>query len=413
MIQRVKGTQDFLDLTLYTFLLNAAKAHLERSNFSQIETPVLEPVELFKRSLGAETDVISKEMYTVGADDSICLRPEYTASCMRAFMSEGNLHTPWKVFMWGPLFRHERPQKGRYREFHQIDMEILGTQSVYQDVQFITLLDRFFHESLHLSTYALLINFLGCPSDRAAYKKKLHAYLTRIEGQLCPTCLIRKESNILRVFDCKVESCQALYQKAPFIADNLCTACEVEWKTLKDTLELLSVSFSFKPTLVRGLDYYDKVVFEFVSTELGAQNAFCGGGRYDTLATVLGAKEDYPAIGAAIGIERVILLLEGIKDRLPLPVKAPLQVIVPLTQEQQALGLLIGDELLAHGFCTEVLLEGDSVKSMMRTANKLGAKNVLLIGPDEQAQKKVTVKNMTTGNEQNVPQQELIATLKK
>ena len=407
MIHRVKGTQDFIDLTLRNFLLDAAKQHLATYNFTQISTPILEPLELFKRSLGEETDVVSKEMYTLAADESICLRPEATASCVRAFVNHGISQTPWKVFMWGPMFRHERPQKGRYREFNQISMEIIGSQSVYQDVQFLKMLDRFFSEVLKLDTYALLINFLGCKADRAAYKKKLYAFLSKKETELCDKCKIRKERNIMRVFDCKNPSCQELYLKAPFIVDHLCKECSQEWQDLKDNLEHLSVSYSYKPTLVRGLDYYDKTVFEFASTELGAQNAFCGGGRYNSLAQEIGAKVDQPSIGASIGMERVEILLEN-KKNLPIKELPRLHVIVPLSKEQHSLALLLADELQARQLVTDVLLEGDSVKSMMRKANKMGARYVLLIGPDEQEKKVVTVKDMLKHEEATVHQQDLV-----
>ena len=410
MIHRVKGTQDILDLTLRTFLLDAAKKHLAAYNFTQISTPILEPLELFKRSLGQETDVVSKEMYTLAADESICLRPEATASVMRAFVNHSIEQTPWKVFMWGPMFRHERPQKGRYREFNMISMEVIGSQSIYQDVQFLKMLDRFFSETLKLDTYALLINFLGCSDDRATYKKKLYQFLSKKEHELCEKCKVRKERNIMRVFDCKNPACQQLYEKAPFIVDHLCQDCTSEWQELQNNLEHLSVSYSYKPSLVRGLDYYDKTVFEFVSTELGAQNAFCGGGRYNTLAKQIGAKKDYPSLGASIGMERVILLLQD-KDNLPLEEQQRLHVIVPLSQEQHSLALLIADELQARQLATDLLLEGDSVKSMMRKANKMGARYVLLIGPDEQQKKVVTVKDMLKHDEQTIHQQELVSYL--
>jgi len=411
IMQRVKGTQDILDLTLFTFLTQEAKKHLERYNFTQIATPILEPVELFKRSLGIDTDVVSKEMYLLAADETLCIRPEATASCMRAFVNNGVTDTPWKIFLWGPMFRHERPQKGRFREFHQINMEVIGATSIYQDVQFITMLDRFFHEQLHLDTYGLALNFLGCSADRAIYRKKLYDFLSQHEQKLCANCQERKERNIMRVFDCKNEGCQELYRTAPFIVDHLCKECEGEWKQLKDTLEHLSVSFSYRPTLVRGLDYYDKTVFEFVSTELGAQNAFCGGGRYNSLAQQVGAKKEVQSIGASIGIERILLLLENKQQELALPIKQPLQVIIPLTAEQHSLALLIADELLAHNIRTEVLLENDSVKSMMRQANKLEAQHALLIGPDEQAKKVITLKNMATSESQEVSHQELVQVL--
>ncbi len=414
MFNRIKGTQDFLDLTLFNFLIEQLKKHLTTYNFTEIATPLLEPLELFKRSLGTETDVVTKEMYVVKTDsdeESICLRPEATAAIVRAFVNNGVMQTPWKVFLWGPMFRHERPQKGRYRQFHQASIEVIGSSSINQDVQLLKMLDRFFFEVLKLDTYGLLINFLGCAADRAVYQKELYAFLGDKASQICPTCQIRKEKNIMRIFDCKNETCKILYKDAPKIADYLCPACEKEWQELKNNLEHLSVSYSYSPTLVRGLDYYEKTVFEFVSTELGAQNAFCAGGRYNQLAKIIGSKEDQPSVGAAMGIERLLLMLERIKDKLILPQLPALHVIIPLTPEQQSLALLIADELQARGLCTEILLEGESIKSMMRKANKLSAKYALLIGPEEQAQKLITVKNMITGAEQKVPQKELVTQL--
>lgn len=414
MISRIKGTQDLLDLTVLNFLLSIIKKHLEEYNFSEISTPILEPLELFKRSLGLETDVITKQMYTLATgpeEELIALRPEGTASVMRAFLNNHVETVPWKVFCFGPMFRHERPQKGRLREFHQVTIEIIGSRSVYQDAHFIKMLDRLFYEKLELDTYALAINFLGCRADRAQYREKLYKFLETTVAQLCPTCVIRKEKNIMRIFDCKSEICQRLYKNAPYIADNLCATCAQEWQTLKDNLEQLSVSFSYIPTLVRGLDYYSKTVFEFISPDLGAQSTFCGGGRYENLATELGATRDYPSIGAAIGIERMLLLLQHKADLVPVE-KPRLHVIVPLTQEQHALALLLADELQAQGLCVDILLEGDSVKSMMRKANKMGARFVMLLGPDEQAQRTVTVKNMVSGEEHTVSQTELVNFLK-
>ncbi len=409
MITKVKGTQDFLDLTLFNFLLAEAKNHFALYNFIEIATPILEHTELFKRSLGLETDVVSKEMYTLADDEeeSICLRPEVTASCVRAFVNNGIQQTPWKIFTWGPMFRHERPQKGRFRQFHQIDMEIIGSQSIYQDVHFLKMLDRFFAETLKLDTYGLLINFLGCREDRAAYKKKLYAYLEKQATAVCATCIIRKEKNIMRVFDCKSPDCQQVYKQAPRIADSLCPQCQLEWQQLRDNLEHLSISYSYTPTLVRGLDYYDKTVFEFVSSELGAQNAFCGGGRYNSLVKEVGGKEDEASLGTAIGIERILLLLERIKDKLTLPMLKPLYVVLPLSAEQHPLALLLADELQAREMCTDVLLDEASLKSMMRKVNKMGAKYALIVGPDEQKEQKVTVKNMMTGAEEKIAQRDL------
>lgn len=414
MISRIKGMQDFLDLSLYNGIVTLVKKHLATYNFKEIATPILEPLGLFQRSLGLETDVVTKEMYTISThntSEAIALRPEATASVVRAFVNNNIETTPWKVFNIGPMFRHERPQKGRYRQFHQITMEIIGSVSIHQDAYFIKMLDRLFYEKLNLQEYALGINFLGCPEDRVAYRKELDKFLSTL-ATLCTTCTVRKEKNIIRVFDCKQEECQAHYKKAPFIADYLCVPCATEWQILKDDLKHLAVSYSYMPMLVRGLDYYSKTVFEFVSmSQLGSQNAFCGGGRYDHLAKEVGAKEDQPSIGAAIGIERLLMMLEPQAERFK-ENESPLQVVIPLTPAQQQIGLLFADYLEGQGFCVDILLEGDSVKSMMRKANKMGAANVLILGPDEQEARTVSIKNMLTGEAVTVPQIEAAEKLK-
>ena len=215
----------------------------------------------------------------------------------------------------------------------------------------------------------------------------------------------------MRVFDCKTESCQALYKTGPHIAQSLCKECDSEWKQLQENLQNLSVSFSYNHALVRGLDYYNKTVFEFSGTALGAQNAFCGGGRYDTLATQIGAKQDYPSIGAAIGIERILIMLEAMKDKLSLEQEAALHVFIPLEDGQKELALLLSDELQAANLCTEVFLDNDSVKSMMRKANKLGAKYVIILGSEEQENRTATVKNMITGTENKINQKDLVKIL--
>lgn len=417
MFARIKGTHDYLDLTRFNFITSTTEKHLLAYNFTQIATPILEPIELFKRSLGLETDVVNKEMYTLNTGDNsenICLRPEATASTMRAFLQNPQQLLPWKVFSIGPMFRHERPQKGRYRQFHQISVEVIGSDAIIQDAYFITMLERLFQEKFKLQNYALLINFLGCPADRTAFKEILRAFLKKHITEICATCQVRAEKNVMRIFDCKNPICQEIYKNAPHIADHLCQPCALEWKILQTLLHELSVSFSYTPTLVRGLDYYDKTVFEFTSMELGAQNTFCGGGRYNHLAKQLGNNKEYSALGAAMGIERLILMIEDplIKGLLQLPAQPPLYTIIPLTPDQQTLALHIADSLHAHGLRCEALIEGDSVKSMMRKADKLATHRCIIIGPDEQAAGTLKIKNMSEGTEQTIKQNELVSLLK-
>lgn len=417
MISKVKGTQDFLHMTLFNYVINTVRKVLTTYHFYEINTPIIEPLELFVRTTGQETDIVTKEMFLVesthkDADASrIALRPEATPSVMRAFLEHGNQTTPWKVFLWGPMFRHERPQKGRFRQFNQISMEIIGSNSIAQDIHFITMLDRMFSEQFKLDNYALLINFLGCTSDRKAYKDALAKFLDKHAAEICDQCRERRTKNIMRVLDCKTESCKTLYQKAPKTTEHLCTQCAQEWQQLQDMLTMLSVAYTYSPTLVRGLDYYTKTVFEFVSSALGAQSTFCGGGRYEQIATQLGSSQDFPSIGAAIGVERLMLLLEN--QTLPLPSLPPLNVIIPVAPEQHALALLLADELQAQGHAIEILLENNSMKSMMRAANKLGAQHALILGEEEQKAHQVTVKNMMTGEEKRIAQSEVGALLRR
>ena len=425
MIPRVKGTQDFLDLTVFNFVIDEIKKHLTTYHFSEIKTPILESVDLFKRSLGLYTQVVSKEMFLIhpptpfalgsaegGKKETICLRPEATAPTVRAFIENNIQLLPWKVFSYGPMFRYERPQKGRYRQFHQINIEVIGSDAIAQDVQFIKMLDRFFHETLKMNNYALLINFLGCFNDRKVYELLLKDFLEGPKGQhICAQCHDRKERNIMRIFDCKNLQCQEIYRQAPTIVDQLCADCAAEWQQLQDLLRLLSISHAHRPTLVRGLDYYHKTVFEFISPQLGAQDAFCGGGRYNQLVGQLGGKEDQSSIGAAIGIERLLLLLEPFKDQLPLPQPPALHVILPLSTDQHTLALLLADTLQAQDVCIDVLFEG-SIKSMMRKTNKMGAAFALIVGQSEQETKTVMVKNMVTGKEKRVAQTEVADYLK-
>jgi len=415
MITKVKGTQDFVDLTLFNYTLNTIRRQLHRYQFQEIITPILEPTELFTRSLGSATDVVSKEMFIIQSekkDNAICLRPEATASTVRAFIENNIALTPWKVFSCGPMFRHERPQKGRYREFRQVTIENIGAPSITHDAHLITMLDRLFSEQFPLTNYALSLNFLGCVHDRQQYTATLKDFLISNAQNICTLCTERTHKNPLRALDCKNRTCQELYTRAPQLLDQLCTECSDEWQKLQEQLNMLSVTYVIQPRLVRGLDYYNKTVFEFTSANLGAQNAFCAGGRYDSLVQEIGGKQDQPSIGAAIGIERLMLLLEPMQNQLAIPEKPALTIIVPVASEQHTLALLLADSLYAQGIAVDVFFDG-SLKSMMRKANKLGATSVLIIGEEELQNKTVTIKNMTTGTTQSVPQIDVAQWLKR
>lgn len=417
MITRVKGTQDILDVTLRNIVVHKIRCHLQKYNFTEIITPILEKTELFQRVVGNETDIVTKEMYYVASksesDEHLCLRPELTASIMRAFLNNGIQLVPWKVFTYGPAFRHERPQKGRYREFYTMSIEVIGASAPAGDAYFVAMLDRLFGRDLQLENYSLLLNFLGCPADRERYRQALHAFLVAQDRTICETCHTRKAQNVLRALDCKRPECQALYQSAPVITDYLCQACLDEWACIQALLAQLSVAYTLAPRLVRGLDYYSKIVFEFVSAEgLGAQSTFCGGGRYDTIARQLGADQDYPSIGAGLGIERILLMLQA-RENYPTPTQLPLHLVLPLGDEQQAAALQLADSLYAHCLRVDVLLEPGSLKSMLRKANARQARTCLLIGTNEQQNQSVTIKDMQKATETSVPQAEAAAFLLK
>jgi len=418
MINKVKGTQDFIDTSLLNFVIEQTKKHLNEYNFSEIYLPIIEHTELFQRSLGTETDVVSKEMFIIEPKnkeniETICLRPEATASTVRAFV-ENNIQTlPWKVFTWGPMFRYERPQKGRFRQFNQVSIEVIGAKHISQDALLIKMLDKLFKDRFLLDNYAILINFLGCYEDRKRFETALKNFLEKEQAKICDTCQERKIKNPLRIFDCKNPECQELYKNAPITTEYLCAECNAEWQILQNTLELISVSFAVLPTLVRGLDYYNKTVFEFSSANLGAQSTFCGGGRYDSLVKEISQeKQDQPSLGAAFGIERIILLLEQIIEKLPIKQNPAVYLILPFSTKQHILGLLISNQLHASNITCDILLEDASVKNLMKKANKIGAKYLIIIGENEQNNREVTLKNMVTGTEEIVKQIELVEKIK-
>ncbi len=408
MINRVKGTQDFLDMRLLNFFIDTAKTYLGKLSFKEITTPLIEHAELFLRTLGNETDVVSKQMYMLAThdDEKLCLRPEGTASIMRAYLEAHPTVAPWRVFTYGPMFRYERPQKGRYRQFNQLSMELIHARSVYYDASFIESLYTFFKKQLMLDGFDLYINFLGCKKDRQDFKQILKTFLEH--KQLCATCTIRTETNILRIFDCKNNDCQILYVQAPKLTDSLCDSCKTEWLELQAALDALGVAYQHVSTLVRGLDYYNKTVFEFTSNHLGSQNAFCSGGRYDGLAQELGSKVEVPSIGAAMGIERILMILQAQEEKLSLKPLANLYALVPMDPAYNLLMLNIAKELHQSGVTTELLLDGDTVKAKMRKAHTLGAAYTLIVGSNEYAAQEVVLKNMLTGLEERVKQTDIL-----
>jgi histidyl-tRNA synthetase len=410
MVTRVRGTHDICDTNMRNFFIEKATKYFSDYNFNHIVTPILEYSELFAHSIGENTDIISKEMYSIeqknNAEDGkkICLRPEVTAPVIRACIDEKIERFPWKVFTYGPMFRYERPQKGRLRQFTQFNLEIVNTSSFMEDVFFIAMLSKFFINILLLKNIILKINFLGCFEDRKNHKHILGKFLQQNEKMLCQTCLTRKVKNPLRIFDCKNQDCKKLYQKAPFCIDSLCKECNEEWTAIQKNLSLLSINHIVDPSLVRGLDYYTKIVFEYSSTSLGAQDSLCGGGRY-ILGKRIGSKKDFNSIGVGIGIERIEYLLE--QQNHPLKEKKPLNIILPISKKQDIIGIMLSQILQKKGFCTDILFEKASMSNMMKKANKAGAKSVIVIGEEEQKNNTVTLKNMTNGITKKIKQTEI------
>ncbi|MFQ5781028.1 MAG: histidine--tRNA ligase [Nitrospiria bacterium] len=362
--------------------------------FSLIRTPILERTTLFTRSIGETTDIVEKEMYTFQDWDGkrITLRPEGTASVVRAYLEHASLAQtrPAKFYYSGPMFRHERPQAGRLRQFHQVGAEIIGEIDPRQDVELLSLLYTFF-KRLNVGGLTLEINSLGCPVCQPSYRSALQAYLEEHLPALCEDCRRRFTTNPPRILDCKREGCRVITQKAPSSLDRLCQACGDHFKSVEEGLRSLQISYEIRPHLVRGLDYYTKTAFEITTTALGAQNAVAAGGRYDDLISVLGGPPT-PAIGFAIGMERLIQLIEP--THIP---KSHLCLYMAPLGEAASRSLFSALFALRQQNIRCEMGKGDAgLKSHMKRADKLGAEYVLIVGETELSQGKAILRDMTT-----------------
>jgi histidyl-tRNA synthetase len=362
--------------------------------FQEIRIPVLEKTELFQRGIGESTDIVEKEMYTFidRGEESLTLRPEATASVIRAYI-ERSLHAAepvTKLFTIGPMFRRERPQKGRYRQFHQIDTEILGPDDPRTDAELILMLTHFLRK-LGLRNLALEINSLGCPNCRPSFQKAIVSFLRGREGELCTDCQRRLTTNPLRVFDCKVESCASVIAKAPRLPDFLCDDCRGHFDILQESLSLFALPFRVNPKMVRGLDYYTRTTFEITTEFLGAQNAIVGGGRYDHLVRDLGGP-DIPGIGFAIGFERLVAMIPEEEET-----AGPLLFIAAMGQTAIKKAFLICNTLRMEGLHIEMDYAGRSLKSQMKKADKLKCRYTLILGDREMEEGKASIRNMKTG----------------
>lgn len=381
-IKALKGFKDIVpgEVELWQYLEQTARGVFDRFNFSEIRMPILEETQLFARSIGEATDIVEKEMYTF-VDKQVTMRPEATASLLRAYIEHGlYVQKPvQRLFTIGPMFRHERPQKGRLRQFHQLDVEVLGSESPRVDAELMAMGAMLFEElGINVS---LEINSLGCPECRPGYRAVLVDYIKERIDALCSDCKRRSETNPLRVLDCKVPTCREQIADAPSILEYLCGNCSDHFGKVQASLTDLGVGFSLNKFMVRGLDYYCKTTFEFLTSDLGAQAAVAAGGRYDGLIETLGGPKDSPGIGFAMGMERMVLLLQQ-KETVVEPASVDL-FIAGLGEEGSKKGFALAHGLRSKKVSVAMDHEGRSLKAQMKQANKAAAKYALIIGDTE------------------------------
>ncbi|MFA5074403.1 MAG: histidine--tRNA ligase [Nitrospirota bacterium] len=400
-IQAIKGVKDILphDMPLWHHLEKTARTLFETYGFAEIRVPVFEYTELFARSIGVSTDIVEKEMYTFEDRDGkkITLRPEGTAGVVRAYV-EHNLHALGslaKFYYLGPMFRHERPQKGRYRQFYQIGVEALGLDNPSIDVEIISMLHTLF-ERLAVSNLKLQINSLGDSACRDSYRTALKEYLKKKLPSLCSNCQRRYETNPLRVLDCKADAPK--FEDSPVMLDHLCDACRSHFENVKNRLAVLGVPFEVNPRLVRGLDYYTRTTFELVMPHEGAQNTVAAGGRYDGLVQEIGGPAT-PGIGFALGMERTISLLHA--DAIT--GSKPSLYVAALGTDAVLFTLPIIHTLRSKGLRVDTDYSGTSLKSQMKKADKSGAEHALIIGEEEMKNNRAILRNMRTKEQRDIP----------
>lgn len=402
IVQRPKGTQDAIPASINKWhtVESRVKAAAEKFGFKEIRTPVFEDTGLFVRSVGDTSDVVTKEMYTVSSkgDATFTLRPEGTAGAVRAMLENGVMNEgyPQKIYYIASCYRHEKPQAGRLREFHQFGVEMFGSASPYADAEVILLAKSILNECIG-DKISLNINSIGCPECRAKYHTALKEYFLARKDELCDTCLERLEKNPMRLLDCKSPICSEIAKGAPSILDYLCDDCHDHFEKLKDILTAQGVKYTVNPKIVRGLDYYTRTVFEFISTDIGAQGTVCGGGRYDGLVSQLGGQPT-PALGFGMGLERLILVMEKLGKEFDAP-SVPDIYIAPMGDAAQFKASLIAQSLRDKGFKAECDLIGRGLKPQMRYADKISAKYVVVLGDNELESGNINLKNMTTGEQ--------------
>jgi histidyl-tRNA synthetase len=412
MIQSVRGVHDILpgEARLWQRLETVARRVFEAYGYREIRLPIFERTELFARAIGEVTDIVQKEMYTFEdrTGESLTLRPEITASLLRSYIEHG-MHVqpkPVRLYGLGPVFRYERPQAGRYRQFHQIDAEALGDDHPAVDAEVIAMLLEFFRQLGLGERVALQVNSLGDAACRPAYRERLVAYLAAHAGELCEECRDRTERNPLRVLDCKTPACRPVLERAPALLDFLCAACGANFADVRRLLDAMRVPYDVNTRLVRGLDYYVRTAFEVVTTELGAQNAVAGGGRYDGLVALLGGPRD-AATGFAIGMERVALMLAGNAQGV-----RPVVLLVPIGGRALERLLPIAREVRASGIGVDVGWGQRRLRAELDRANKLGVEHAVIVGDAELDREEAIVREMKTGQQRSLPLAELAEELR-
>lgn len=401
----IKGTKDVLPNESYKnqYIEATCLGVAENFGYKEMRTPVFEHTELFQRGVGDTTDVVQKEMYTF--DDkggrSITLRPEGTAGAARAFLENGlsNEALPQKICYLTSCYRYEKPQAGRLREFHQFGIECFGATSPLADAEMISLAKQIFDE-LGVKDLHLELNSIGCPECRAEYHKALKEYFSQYKDKLCDTCNDRLERNPMRILDCKSPVCSEIAKGAPVVLDYLCDECREHFQKVKAYLDASNIEYIVNPQIVRGLDYYTKTVFEFVSDAIGSQGTVCGGGRYDGLLEELGGQHT-PSLGFAMGLERLQLVMEAQGCNFPEPSRPDL-FIVAMGEKATLKAVEIAKDMRDEGFSVVYDLNGRSLRAQMKYADKLGAKFNVVIGDNEVENKVVSLKDMATGESSEI-----------
>ncbi|MFA5638274.1 MAG: histidine--tRNA ligase [Anaerovoracaceae bacterium] len=400
-----KGTKDIFPQQVYKwhYVEKAFAEICERYGFKEVRTPVIEHTELFQRGVGDTTDIVEKQMYTFMdyGNRSITLRPEGTSPVARAFVEHKQYVEvqPSKYYYDIPCFRYEKPQSGRLREFHQFGIEIFGTTNMMADAEVMALGFDFINE-MGIKDVELRINSIGCPSCRNIYREKLREFLNPKYEKLCSTCKARYEKNPMRILDCKSEICQEQVKGAPVMLDYLCEECEAAFISVKNNLDSYEIPFTVDPGIVRGLDYYTKTAFEFVTNSIGAQGTVCGGGRYDYLIEELGGPP-IPGVGFGMGIERLLLVMEVNGVIIPEPSETDL-FIAFIGEEGRDVALKLSHDLRKEGFSILMDTMSRNIKGQLKYADRLNVKRVAIIGEEELSQNEVSIKDMVTGTQTKV-----------